>query len=198
MPKLVDHSEQCSQIALAACQAMARRGVDTTMVEIARQAGVTTGMITHYFRSKREIVAAALRLIFERTEARLSIPAPDAEDPLFHILKETLPLDEERQAESAVWVSFWGKVTTDQDLVNVNSTLHQDAEELYARLIRTAWKESSSWHPTVFNQVCSSVLGFLNGLTASAVTSPGSWTKQRQLNSLKLQLELVRNWANQQ
>ena len=61
MPKIVDKVAQRQGIALAACKAVARNGIDaTTMVHIAEEAGVTTGMITHYFRSKNDIIHAAL------------------------------------------------------------------------------------------------------------------------------------------
>ncbi|MFT5113164.1 MAG: TetR/AcrR family bet gene transcriptional repressor [Parasphingorhabdus sp.] len=196
MPKIVDIEERCNQIAQAACHAIMGKGIDkTTMVDIANQAGVTTGMITHYYKSKNEILAAALRLIFHRTEQRLDTRHLPGEDPLFSILKETLPLDAERHAESAVWVSFWGAVSNDEELARVNLALHQDAEELYARVIRTAWPESANWQPAIFLQTCHMVLSFLNGLTASAVTSPQSWPGDRLLQSLQLQLSLVHSWA---
>ena len=36
---------------------------------------------------------------------------------------------------------------------------------------------------------------FINGLTASAVTSPSDWPAAMQIEQLRLQLELLRQWA---
>jgi hypothetical protein len=36
---------------------------------------------------------------------------------------------------------------------------------------------------------------FINGLTASAVTSPRDWPATRQLEQLRLQLTLLKDWA---
>lgn len=196
MPKIVDRDERRRHIAMSACRALARRGVErTTMADIAREAAVTTGMITHYFANKRDIIAAALRLVFERTEARIEGLILDGEDHLYAILKETLPIDAARRDECAVWVSFWGKVTTDPKLASVNRTLHEDAIDLYGRAIRAAWPESAVWHGPVFDAAHTSVLSFLNGLTASAVTSPQDWPADRQLQALRLHLSLVHRWA---
>ena len=35
----------------------------------------------------------------------------------------------------------------------------------------------------------------LNGLTASAVTSPRDWPAERQVEQLRLQLELLEQWS---
>ncbi len=199
MPKIVDHEAQRRHIALSACRALARRGVErTTMADIAREASVTTGMITHYFANKRDIVAAALRLVFQRTEERIEAMIEGGEDRLFSILKETLPIDAARRDECAVWVSFWGKVTNDPKLAAVNRTLHEDALDLYGRAIGAAWPESSHWRGATFDAVHISVLNFLNGLTASAVTSPQGWPVERQLEALRLHLSMIHRWAREQ
>jgi hypothetical protein len=39
------------------------------------------------------------------------------------------------------------------------------------------------------------VVTFINGLTASAVTSPADWPAAVQIEQLRLQLELLQRWA---
>jgi hypothetical protein len=43
--------------------------------------------------------------------------------------------------------------------------------------------------------VLRSVVTFINGLTASAVTSPRDWPAAVQVAQLELQLALLRRWA---
>src|SRR5271167_330496 len=63
MPKVVDHAQRRDEIALVACQVVARYGFQqATVARIARAAGYTTGMVAHYFESKQEIILAALPL----------------------------------------------------------------------------------------------------------------------------------------
>ncbi len=47
----------------------------------------------------------------------------------------------------------------------------------------------------VRDQVLRSVVTFINGLTASAVTSPRDWPARMQIEQLSLQLDLLRHWA---
>ena len=47
------------------------------------------------------------------------------------------------------------------------------------------------------DQVLKSVVTFINGLTAGAVTSPRDWPATAQVEQLRLQLELLRRWAKE-
>ena len=58
-----------------------------------------------------------------------------------------------------------------------------------------AGREWRSWPPAVRDQVLRSVVTFINGITASAVTSRSDWPATRQIEQLRLQLELLRGWA---
>ena len=53
---------------MATWRTIAKHGVaGATVRRIAQEAGVSTGFISHYFRDKKEVLAAALRLSNERS-----------------------------------------------------------------------------------------------------------------------------------
>jgi TetR/AcrR family transcriptional regulator, transcriptional repressor of bet genes len=198
MPKIVDHDQRRDEIALVACRVVAEHGFDqTSMVRIAREAGYTTGMLAHYFHSKQDIIIAALRLILRRIEERLSgIPAQSAERPdLLMLLTEALPVDEHRRVECAFWTTFWGQVPTDKRLKRINSWVHREYLRLFERCLAQCWREWARWPPAVRDQVLQSAVTFINGLTASAVANPGDWPAARQIEQLRLQLQLLHGWA---
>ena len=57
MPRVVNHEERREEIAEAAWRVIEREGLaGADLREIAREAGYTTGVITHYFRNKRELM----------------------------------------------------------------------------------------------------------------------------------------------
>jgi AcrR family transcriptional regulator len=61
MPRLVDHAQRRHQLAAAACAVVARAGLaGLTMRDVAAEARCTTGMVTHYFDDKRQLLLAAL------------------------------------------------------------------------------------------------------------------------------------------
>ena len=196
MPKIVDHDQRRDEIALVACRVVAEHGFDqATIVRIAREAGYTTGMVAHYFDTKQEIIIAALRLILRRIEERLTRPAANAPADLLTLLAEALPIDEHRYTECAFWTAFWGQVSADKRLKRINGWVHREYMRLFERCLAQAWPEWAQWPPATRDQVLRSVVTFINGLTASAVVSQSDWPAARQLEQLRLQLQLLRVWA---
>ena len=196
MPKIVDHEQRRDEIALVACRVVAEHGFDqATIVRIAREAGYTTGMVAHYYDTKQEIVIAALRLILRRSEERLMRPAGESQPDLLTVLTESLPVDEERFIECAFWTAFWGQVSADKKLKRINAWVHREYMRLYERCLAQGWPAWAQWSAAVRDQVLRSVVTFLNGLTASAVASQGDWPAAKQIEQLRLHLQLLHGWA---
>jgi TetR/AcrR family transcriptional regulator, transcriptional repressor of bet genes len=198
MPKIVDHDQRRDQIALVACRVVAENGFDqATIVRIAREAGYTTGMVAHYFDTKQDIIIAALRLILRRIEERLTKPSGDAPADLLTLLAEALPIDEQRYIECAFWTAFWGQVSADKRLKRINAWVHREYMRLFQRCLAEGWPIWSQLAAPTREQVLRSVVTFINGVTASAVASQSDWPAAKQLEQLRLQLELLHSWASE-
>jgi AcrR family transcriptional regulator len=196
MPKIVDHEKRREEIALVACTVVAARGFEqATVARIARAAGYTTGMVAHYYDSKQDIILAALRLILTRIEQRLTREPDGGRTDLLDVLSESLAIDAQRFIECAFWMAFWGQVSTDKKLKRLNAWVHREYMRLFARCLAEHWPEWSAWPPDTRDHVLRSVVTFINGLTASAVTNPRDWSAAAQVAQLKLQLDLLRRWA---
>jgi TetR/AcrR family transcriptional repressor of bet genes len=196
VPKVVDHAQRRDEIAQAACQVVAAYGFEqATVARIARAAGYTTGMLAHYYESKQEIILAALRLMLLRIEQRLTRERQSGEANLLEVLSEALAIDAQRFAECAFWMAFWGQVSADKKLKRLNIWVHREYLRLFARCLAEHWPEWTEWPPTLRDQVLRSVMTFMNGLTAGAVTSPRDWPAAKQIEQLRLQLDLLRHWA---
>jgi TetR/AcrR family transcriptional regulator, transcriptional repressor of bet genes len=196
MPKIVDHEKRRDEIALVACRVVAEGGFDqATIVRIAREAGYTTGMVAHYFDTKQDIILAALRLMLRRIDERLQRNSEGERPDLLTLLMEMLPVDEERFIECAFWTAFWGQVTADKRLKRINSWLHREYQRLFERCLSRAWPEWPRWPAEARDSVLRSVITFINGLTASAVASRGDWPAQKQVEQVRLQIAMLRDWA---
>jgi TetR/AcrR family transcriptional regulator, transcriptional repressor of bet genes len=197
MPKVVDHAQRRDEIALIACRVVAAHGFEqASMVRIAREAGYTTGMLAHYFDSKQDIIIAALRLMLRRIEERLTLAADAASRPdLLELLAEAMPLDKQRHIESAFWITFWGQVTSDKRLKRINAWVHGEYMRLFERCLAQSWQEWREWPLATREQLLCAVVTFINGLCASAVANPGDWPPAKQLDQLRLQLQLLHAWA---
>ncbi len=95
----------------AAWRVIVREGLDrTSMRAIAHELGCTTGVVTHYFRDKQDLILFALHQV---TQALLqgmqsAQQQPLGYDRLVAVLLTFLPLDAERQNILQVWVAFLG------------------------------------------------------------------------------------------
>lgn len=109
VPRKVDHRERRELLADALMQLAAARGLqEVSLRHVAAQAGVSTGMVQHYFRTKDEMMTFALGMVMdrirERSQAELA-PAPPRE-LVRGLLLQVLPLDETRRLENHVVLAF--------------------------------------------------------------------------------------------
>jgi AcrR family transcriptional regulator len=168
------------------------------MARIARAAGYTTGMVAHYYESKQDIILAALRFTLLRIEVRLTRKREGGEANLLDVLSESLAVDPQRFTEGAFWMAYWGQVSADKKLKRLNVWVHREYMRLYARCLAEYWEEWPAWPQAVRDRVLRSVVTFINGLTAGAVTSPGDWPAAAQIEQLRLQLELLHHWGRRE
>jgi hypothetical protein len=86
-------------------------------------------------------------------------------------------------------------VSADPKLKRLNAWVHREYMRLFARCFAEYWPQWDTGTPELRDQVLRSVVICMNGITASAVTSPRDWPAQRQIEHLELQLKLLRRWA---
>lgn len=110
MPKVVDHNERRTRIAEALLRVAGEHGLEAVSLRhVAAEAGVTSGMVQHYFRTKDEMMAFALEVVRERSEARLAGALgadPSPREVLRAVVAGVLPIDEPRRAEGRVALAF--------------------------------------------------------------------------------------------
>lgn len=99
------------RIRVAACRTFARNGVDATrLADIAREAGVSAGIIHYYFRHKDDLLLAALNCAGEQIEGRLDEAAGADTDPLHRLvamLELSVPYEGLLRDELLLWLEVW-------------------------------------------------------------------------------------------
>lgn len=109
MPKIINHDERRDHIARAVWRIILRQGTSSvTIRDIASEAGVSSGVLSHYFADKSAIMEFALRLAHR--EVFSFVGARDARglQALREYLQACLPVDEGRMQLAIIEVSFWG------------------------------------------------------------------------------------------
>lgn len=118
MPKKIDHDVRRRAIAAALWRVMVTSGLEAVSLrQVAAEAGVSMGMLQHYFSGKEEMVLFALRSMTEHVGGRMGAAlAALPDEPLRRVravLVETLPLDDERRVEAQVAATFLAHAPVD-------------------------------------------------------------------------------------
>jgi len=87
--------------------------VGTTLAEIARRAGVSAGLVAHYFGEKDGLLEAAFRTLARSLAARLRAGLAQARTPrgrVQAIIDTNLAPEEFDKRTGTAWLAFWGQV----------------------------------------------------------------------------------------
>lgn len=115
MPRVVDHDERRRLIAEALLAVAARDGHEAVSSRaVAKELGVATGSLWHYFDGFDDVIRAAATIVTRRTDERIAEATDGLRglarlDALMH---EVLPIDDRTRTEAYVVVGFWGRIAT--------------------------------------------------------------------------------------
>jgi TetR/AcrR family transcriptional regulator, transcriptional repressor of bet genes len=139
-----------------------------------------TGVISHYFRGKRELLAFAFQLVVERSAER--IRRTIREDGVFEALAELLPLDEERRREATVWLVLMAASLSDPGLAEELRERYGEARRAMMPIFREVLGEARG---EASEDVGDELLAAVDGLTVHALTDPERYPPPRQLALLR-------------
>ena len=176
MPKIVDHDVRRTAIVKATCDVIAADGLEAaTMRRIAERAGSTTGLVTHYFESKRAVLIGALRHVHRAAGDRMLAAIHEAapEQRLRVVIEQALPLDQQRLEEWRVWLAFWAKAAVDPEL----GVEHRARYVEWTQLLEHLLEESDCNVPVAVD----GLIALIDGLGIRAALDPAEFPADRQL-----------------
>jgi TetR/AcrR family transcriptional regulator, transcriptional repressor of bet genes len=179
MPKVVDAERQRARVIAATWRVVAHEGIEAaTIRRIAEAADCTTGLVTHYFQSKEDILVEALRHVFAtgalRVEADLDRPPLEA---LQAVLLDALPLDEQRLLEWRVWLIFWGQALTSRSLASEQQQNYSKWSTTVRNLLVKARQAGAVDELTDVELATIRTLAMVDGLGIRGVFDPSPGTR---------------------
>ena len=171
MPKLGMGPIRREQICRGAAAVIAREGfAGSTMRMVAEEAGVSTGMLNHYFANRQDLLMQALVFVSERAQARMSAAiadVPPGRGRLVALLDSALA-DEPEVAETwRVWINAYGEAVRLADLRHtIEARLHSWYELIDTALEGLVPPDVNGSIPWAWR-----FDAILNGLTLQALTS---------------------------
>ncbi len=187
MPKVVDWGLRRDEILSATWRVIARDGIaKATIRAIAREAGCSPGILAHYFDDKADILGAALVMSHRRVGARMDAAAAGLSglDALRVVMLEALPLDDKRDLEAQIEISFWGRALGNAALRELQ---HSEFDRLKERLRRHLAEaaELGQVRPAAdLDFVSHQLVVLIDGVSAERVLYPDRVPPERQVELL--------------
>ncbi|MEU3270166.1 TetR/AcrR family transcriptional regulator [Saccharomonospora sp. NPDC006951] len=133
MPRLVDHEQRRQSIAEAVRRIAADRGLEAVSLgQVAAEAGISKGLVQHYFPAKDDMLRYATTTLRERVHHHL----PGGESPsLRDTVIALLPLDDDARAEALVANAFLSRALKDDTIAARFRAGYTQLHELLAATI---------------------------------------------------------------
>lgn len=157
-----------------------------TLRAVAAEMGATTGLLTHYFPSKRALLRHALEVLDRHSADR---PRPAAERAgeasglvmLRATLLDILPLDAQSAASNRIWVASWDVALADPELAQEHAERYRRARERMAEHLTQAQELGELPPETRVEDAAAAAQGFVLGLVVQALFAPREFPAERQI-----------------
>jgi len=192
VPRVVDVEERRRELGEAVWRVVRRDGLAEASVRtVAREAGLSTGSLRHYFSTQTDLLVFAMRLVVGRVQERVAAAPrpPDVREAAVAVLGELLPLDAERRAENEVWLAFTARAL-------VQPELRELREEAYTAL----WDGCLQWVRRLLPADAAAedveleahrLFALVDGLAVHAAVNPRHATPERLVEVLRRHLDGV-------
>ena len=139
-PKVGMGEVRRTQIVQATVRCLAREGYTRlTMKKVAREAGVSQGILHYYFADKRAILGATLEAVTRDLDRRVAAAqSRTGRDPaarLRALVRACLETAVSRPEVWVVFVEFWGEMLHDRRLRELNAEVYSRTRRLIGRLV---------------------------------------------------------------
>jgi AcrR family transcriptional regulator len=195
LPKIVNHRERREEVVEATRRIILREGIEAaTTRAIAREAGYSNGVLTHYFADKDDIMLSALhsshRRIVERLRGKLAGRTGLA--ALRELLLDNLPLDDERVQESGLEIGFWSRSMTSPALLEAQRAEAEELRYLVRSLLGTAAEAGEITTTEDLDDVAERLLALVDGLSVHRLLYPDRLGAERLDRLLGAELDRLR------
>ena len=176
-------SDRRLEVSEAAWQVIVRDGLDrTSMRAIAQEMGCTTGVVTHYFRNKQELILFALHQVAARLQVLMERAVADLSgcDRLVAMLSSFLPIDQERQDILRVWVAFLGYAVGRADLMADHQQSSGELRQMIIQELVTLQSQRDIRPDVDPDQEANVLLALVNGVSLDTLIQAKYLSREQQ------------------
>jgi AcrR family transcriptional regulator len=179
----MSYDERRIEVAKAAWQVILREGLDrTSMRAIAQELGSSTGVVTHYFRDKEELILFALGLVFENVAAEMEARSQGQQgvDRLEQMMFVALPLEQIDRDDWKVWVAFLGYSIGRKHLVKEHRKRYDLLRQIIAQELADLQTEQLIRADLDLTLEANALIALIDGIGTGVVICPEQFSATQQ------------------
>ena len=183
MARQADHNERREVFAMAALRVIMRAGVGgLTVREVAKEAGFTTGALTHYFTSKDQVLieASECSALLVRPRMERAARESDALVALRKVVGESLPLSPTARGYWRIWVGFWERASYNEDVARVLRERYDEWRNRLAGIVRRAQAEGQVPASVDAESAAQEIVAVIDGIGVQVLLGRGRMSVARQ------------------
>ncbi len=156
-----------NQLTRAAYKVISRKGYyNFTVRDIAKEAGLSTGLVHYYFKNKDDLLVTVLRVMNENLRSYLAKALEQIDDPkekIIIFMDEAFRLVEREKEYFYVLIDFWTQINHNERMRKANIKLYQSYRAECAKILQEGIDKN------VFNKVdvqytATMIVAFVQGL----------------------------------
>jgi AcrR family transcriptional regulator len=195
MARQADHNERRRLFAAAALAVISREGLEgLTMREVAKEAGFTTGALTHYFQSKDEVLIAVSEYGAEVVRPPMDDAASgaSARQALRDLFYTILPTSTAMKAQWRFWLAFWERAAHSPQVQRVMRERYVEYVGRVSAVIRRGQAQGEVDAKVDAESVAREIVALVDGIGVQVLIGAGKFTSvtQRQYVDSFLDLRL--------
>ena len=189
-----NHDAKRVEIAEAASQVFLRLGLErTSLADIAREMGYTTGVLRHYFADKEELLLFAKNLLFDRLfqHAKNAADRVDDIEKLHAIVIDLLPSGVASINRYRLLAMFNGSAIGDPRLMKQQGKRNLRNAQLLQGIIETLQKKGLLKKDLDARIESATLHALIDGLADQVIMRPNAWSREELIVVVNRHLEAL-------
>ena len=194
MARQADHNERREIFAAAALRVIMRAGVGgLTVREVAKEAGFTTGALTHYFQSKDQVLIEASEYSAKLVRPKMERSAKDASavDALRKVIADALPTTVANRGMWRIWVGFWERSSYNPDVARVMRLRYDEWRNRLAVIIRRAQDQGEMPSDFDADLAAQELIAVIDGIAVQVLLGVGKIPAARQREMIETRIAVM-------
>jgi len=194
-PRTASREKRRRQLIDATMKCIARKGMgSTTLGDVAKEAGLSQGIVNLHFESKDNLLNETLRALVneyrEQFNKALKRSGPGPADQLLALMELDLKPSICERRKLAIWFAFWGEVKSRPTYRRMCDERDRYYDDVIAGLCQELINDGA-YQNIEASAAANALTSMTNGLWLSCLISPQNWDRQKAMNAVMSYLRSV-------